>query len=76
MRGFSMNSNGPFLYLYLEFEGKESERFNLHEMLLQVLIQDLNVENRNTTTSKRIFGAFGMITSSQEAYQNILDITT
>ena len=23
MRGFSMNSNGPFLYLYLEFEVKK-----------------------------------------------------
>ena len=59
-----MNSNGPFLYLYLEFEGKESERFNLHEMLLQVRIQDLNVKNRNSTTSKRILGAFGIITGS------------
>ena len=40
MRGLSMNSNGPFLYLYLEFEEKESERFKLHEILLLGLIQD------------------------------------
>ena len=26
MRGFSMNSNGPFLYLYLEWEVREKEK--------------------------------------------------